>query len=108
MLCGAFQRTGFEECGDSLPLFWRDAENECVIQSVDEIDRVVECCVARNEGRQILEFERAARLDAVEGGTRELKRFAVELIDGRANAIGNLAETDADAEREWLDHHATS
>src|SRR5262249_39670244 len=73
---GAFEETGFEKRGDRLPLPWRDAEDECVIDAVDEIDDVIKRRVAGNERRQGLKFEGATGFDAVQCGARELECLA--------------------------------
>src|ERR1051325_5398137 len=101
-LCGVLERRLIQELTDGLPLFRGDLEHQGIVQSVNEIDRLVEGFLVRGKGGQNLEFEEAIGLDAFNGPARELKRLAGEPIDRRLNAIGDVADTDADAERQRL------
>src|SRR5437899_8641435 len=86
-----------EECPDGLPLFLGDLEHQGIVQAVDQVDSLVEVFIAGRKGREHVELEEAALLDAFDGAARQFKRLAGELVDGRLNAAGKAADADSDA-----------
>src|SRR6266436_6675111 len=103
---GLFERRPIEKLLDGLPLFCRDLEHQRVVQAVDQIDGAVEGFVAGCKSGQHLEFEKAVGLDVFDGPARELKGLAAEPVDGRLNAVGNVADADSDPERQRPEHRA--
>src|SRR5256885_660318 len=89
-----------EECSNGLPLFCGDLQHQRVVQAVDQVDGFVEVLVPGCKGREHVELEEPALLDAFDGAARQFKRFAGELVDRRLNAPGNAADADAHAQRE--------
>src|SRR6059058_2314317 len=89
-----------EKRPNGLPLFCGDLQHQRVVQAVDQVDGLVEVLVPGCKGREHVELEEPALLNAFDRATRQFKRLAGELVDGRLNAAGNAADADSHTQRE--------